>query len=134
MLKSLQTGFSLVPALFLLVVLATLGSVAVRMNEVQQQTVVLTMQGTRAFSAAQAGIDWAAYEAVVNGSCGNGSMTFNEAGLNGFSVNTSCSSSSHTVGQSTVNVYTIEAFAWSGAYGQPDYISRRLTATVSDSS
>ncbi|MDH3749589.1 MAG: pilus assembly protein MshP, partial [Gammaproteobacteria bacterium] len=64
-----QNGFSLVPALFLLVVLAALGIVAVRLAGVQQQTVVLAMQSSRAYAAARSGIDWSAYQALVNGSC-----------------------------------------------------------------
>jgi len=39
-----QRGISLVPALFLLIVLAALGIVAVKLTAVQQQTVVLSMK------------------------------------------------------------------------------------------
>ena len=129
-----QLGFSLVPALFLLVVLAALGVVAVRMSGVQQQTVVLAVQSSRAYAAARSGIDWAAYQALVNGSCASATLALTEAGLAGFSVDTSCSSSTHTEGPNAVSVYVIEAFAWSGAYGTPDYVSRRIRSTVTDAS
>ena len=129
-----QNGFSLVPALFLIIVLAGLGAAAVRISMVQQQTVVLTMQSARAYSAARSGLEWAAYDALNNGNCGSGSLAYTEGGLDGFSVNTSCSSTSHTEGSATVNVYTINAFAWSGAYGSPDYVSRRVSMTVTDAS
>lgn len=134
MLMRSQKGFSLVPALFLIIVLAGLGAAAVRISIVQQQTVVLGMQSARAYSAARSGLEWAAYAALNNGSCGSGSLNYSEGGLAGFSVNTSCSSTSHTEGALTVNVYTINAFAWSGAYGQPDYVSRRISMTVTDAS
>lgn len=129
-----QTGFSLVPALFLLVVLAALGIVAVRLTGVQQQTVVLAMQSGRAYSAARSGINWSAYQALVNGSCGSSTITLTEAGLAGFSVDTNCSSTTHTEGPNTVSVYVIDAFAWSGTYGTPDYVSRRIRSTVTDAS
>lgn len=129
-----QKGFSLVPALFLIIVLAGLGAAAVRIGMVQQQTVVLAMQSARAYSAARSGLEWAAYDALTNGNCGNGSLAYSEGGLDGFSVNTSCSSTSHTEGSATVNVFTINAFAWSGAYGNPDYVSRRISMTVTDAS
>ena len=129
-----QLGFSLVPALFLLVVLAALGVVAVRMSGVQQQTVVLAVQSSRAYAAARSGIDWAAYQALANGSCASATLALTEAGLAGFSVDTSCSSSTHTEGPTAVGVYVIEAFAWSGAYGTPDYVSRRIRSTVTDAS
>ncbi|MEM1175585.1 MAG: pilus assembly protein MshP [Pseudomonadota bacterium] len=128
-----QAGFSLVPALFLIVVLASLGVVAVRMSVVGSQTVVLTMQGSRADAAARSGIEWAVYDALVNSNCAASTvLSMTEGGLAGFTVNVSCSSASYTEGQDTVTVYTVEAFATSGAYGQPDYISRRVRTTLTD--
>lgn len=129
-----QSGFSLVPALFLLVVLAGLGVVAVRMMAVQQQTVVLAMQSARAYAAARTGIDWSAYQAVVNNSCTSSTLALTEVGLAGFSVETSCSSTTHPEGPNTVSVYVIDSFAWSGSYGTPDYVSRRIRSTVTDAS
>ena len=134
MLRTSQRGFSLVPALFLLVVLAALGTVAVRLMGVQQQTVVLAMQSSRAYAAARSGVDWSAYQALVNGNCGSSTLALTEAGLAGFSVDTSCSASTHTEGPNTVSVYVIDAFAWSGSYGTPDYVSRRIRSTVTDTS
>lgn len=130
--KISQTGFSLVPALFLLVVLAALGVVAVRLAGVQHQTVVLAMQSGRAYAAARSGIDWSAYQALVNGSCTAATLSLTEAGLAGFSVDTNCSSTTHSEGPNTVRVYVIDAFAWSGSYGNPDYVSRRIRSTVTD--
>jgi len=127
-----QRGISLVPALFLLIVLAALGIVAVRLTAVQQQTVVLAMQSARAYAAARAGADWSAYQALVNATCGNSNLTLTEAGLAGFSVQTSCTSSAHAEGPNTVTVYVIDAFASAGAYGTPDYVSRRVRSTVTD--
>ena len=127
-----QSGFSLIPALFLLVVLAVLGAVAVRLSAVQHQTVVLAMQSSRAYAAAQAGIEWSAYQALVNSSCGSSTLSLTEGGLAGFAVNTTCSSTSHTEGSATTRVYVLEAFAYSGTYGTPDYASRRIRATVTD--
>ncbi len=127
-----QNGFSLVPALFLLVVLAALGIVAVRLSAVQQQTVVLAIQSARAYAAARSGVDWSAYQALVNGSCASSTLNLTEAGLDGFSVDTTCSSTTHAEGPNTVTVFVIDAFAWSGNYGAPDYVSRRIRSTVTD--
>ena len=130
-----QNGFSLVPALFLLVVLSALGLVAVRLAGVQQQTVVLAMQSGRAYAAARAGVEWSAYQALQGvWPADDAAATINltEGGLAGFSVETNCSSTSHAEGPNTVNVYVIDAFAWSGSYGNPDYVSRRVRSTVTD--
>ena len=131
-ISSIQRGFSLVPALFLLIVLAGLGVVAVRVTAVQSQTVVLGIQSSRAYSAARSGVDWAAYRALTSGLCGNSSLALSEGGLAGFQVTTSCSSTSHTEGNTPVQVFVIESFASSGVYGQPDYVSRRVRATFTD--
>lgn len=130
--RSAQRGFSLVPALFLLTVLAALGAVAVRMTAVSQQTTVLAIQGARAYSAARAGVEASIYAALVNGNCGNQSLTLTEGGLAGFVVDTACSSTTHNEGAATNTVYTIDAFARAGAYGTPDYVSRRIRTTVTD--
>ena len=129
-----QRGFSLVPALFVLIVLAALGAAAVRLSAIQHQSVVLTMQSSRAYAAAQTGIDWLAYQAVVSGSCGSNTLPLTEGGLVGFTVETSCVSTSHSEGSATTIVYVLEAFAYSGSYGTPDYVSRRIRATVTDAS
>lgn len=127
-------GFSLVPALFLLIVLAGLGAVAVRLTAVQQQTVVLATQGARAYAAAKAGIEAATYDALVNGNCGSQSIPLTEGGLSGFAVEAQCTSTTHAEGGSTSTVYVIDAFAQAGSYGSPDYVSRRVRATVTDAS
>lgn len=127
-------GFSLVPALFLLIVLAGLGAIAVRLTAVQQQTTVLAVQAARAFAAARAGVEATVYDALVNGNCGSLTLSLSEGGLAGFSVTTSCTSTSHSEGAATNTVYLIEAFAQAGIYGSPDYVSRRLRTTVTDAS
>lgn len=127
-----QGGFSLVAALFLLVVLGALGAVAVRLTGVQQQTVNLALQGARAYAAARTGVEWGVYQAL-NGSCTTSTLNLTEAGLSGFSVAASCAVSTHMEGGATTSVFNVEAFAQSGVYGMPDYVSRRVRATVTDS-
>ncbi len=61
-------GFALIPALFLIVVLGALALVAIRVGTGQQQAVIMSLQQARALAAAQAGIEWGAYQAV-NSSC-----------------------------------------------------------------
>lgn len=129
-----QRGFSLVPAIFLLIVLASLGAVAVRLTAVQQQTTVLAIQGARAYAAARAGVETAIYDALINGSCGAQTVTLSEGGLTGFTVDVSCASTTHTEGATTNTVYVIDAFAQAGAYGSPDYVSRRIRSKVTDAS
>jgi MSHA biogenesis protein MshP len=102
------------------------------MLAVSQQTTVLAIQGTRAYAAARAGVEVAIYDALVNGNCAAQTIGLSEGGLAGFSVDTNCSSSSHNEGGATNTVYVIDAFARAGAYGSPDYVSRRIRTTVTD--
>jgi len=129
-----ERGFSLISAIFLLVVLAGLATYAVRVSVMQQQTVNLALRSAQAFHAARSGVAWAAYRAVSSGFCGPGSVALSEAGTNGFSVQVSCAQSTHSEGASTINVYTIDVLAESGLYGGPDYVSRRVQTKISRTS
>jgi MSHA biogenesis protein MshP len=126
-----QKGAALIAALFLIVVLASLGAVAVRLTGVQQQSVNLGLLSERAYLASRSGIQWAAHRALSGGVCTAASTTLTEAGANGFTVNVDCSSSTHVEGAAVTTVYRLVSFASSGTYGTPDYVSRRLSAVVS---
>ncbi len=127
-----QRGIALMAALFLLVVLAALGLVAVKLSVVQHHTVSLTLQSARAFQAAQSAIEYGAYRALVAGSCAPVVFTYSEGGLAGFNVSVTCSSTAHGEGAGVTNVFALRAFASFGVYGSPDYVSRRIQATVTD--
>ncbi|MFH0935175.1 MAG: agglutinin biogenesis protein MshP, partial [Pseudomonadota bacterium] len=65
-LKRIQQGFSLVSAIFLLVVLAGLGVAMVSISTTQNQGLAMDVMGSRAYQAASAGIEWAAYNIASN--------------------------------------------------------------------
>ncbi|MDH3645798.1 MAG: pilus assembly protein MshP [Gammaproteobacteria bacterium] len=131
MKRGKQHGAALVVAIFLIVVLALLGAVAVRLTGVQQQTVNLSLLSERALLASRSGIEWAAYRALSSGTCAAASTTLTEVGVNGFTVDIDCSSSTHNEGTAVTTVYQLDAFAHAGNYGSPDYVSRRQSAVVS---
>jgi MSHA biogenesis protein MshP len=65
-----QYGFLLVTAIFLLVILAALGAFILTISGTQQTSSALDVQGTRAYQAARAGIEWASYQVLINpGGC-----------------------------------------------------------------
>lgn len=129
-----QRGVALVAAIFLLVVLAGLAVYAVRIGVMQQQTVTASLRAAQAFHAARSGIGWAAYRAqpVNGGWCGTATLSLNEAGTNGFDLTVLCTPTTHMEGGAPINVYVIDVLAESGAYGGPDYVSRRLQAKITD--
>jgi MSHA biogenesis protein MshP len=127
-----QQGFSLVAAIFLLVVLAGLGVYAVRLTVLQSQTVTSAMRAAQAFHAARSGVAWAAYRALNGGGCGPATLNLTEGGTAGFRVSVQCSESLHFEGATPVRVFVIDVRAESGAYGGPDYVSRRVQSKVTD--
>lgn len=131
-----QKGFSLVTAIFLLVVLAAIGAFMVTIGGTQRTTTVAAIQGARAFQAARSGIEWAIPRLVVpNAECttitDNPNFTLNVPGLNGFSVTVNCTSTPHTEASNDINIFVITSEARFGNYGSADFVRRRITATIS---
>lgn len=128
-----QRGFALIVAIFLLVVLSSLGVYIVKVSGIQHQTVNIALLGARAFEAARAGIEWGAFQALDSGACpATTTLNLTEGGLAGFDVEVICNSSSHTETGNTFNLYVIDVEARAGVYGNPDYVSRRMQASVTD--
>lgn len=125
-------GFSLVAALFLIVVLAGLAAAAVRAVVSHQHMANLALIGARGLEAARTGIEWGGYRALVGGVCAGATLNLTEGALAGFTVQVACSATAHTEAGAPVNIYTITAFAQAGTYGQPDYVSRRVRARITD--
>jgi MSHA biogenesis protein MshP len=59
-----ESGFSIVAAVFLLVVLALLGAFIVSVTGLQQSGHQLDILGARAYQAARAGIEWGAFQVL----------------------------------------------------------------------
>jgi MSHA biogenesis protein MshP len=127
-----QRGFSLVAAVFLLVVLAGLGVYAVRINTLQQQTVTAGLRAAQAFQAARTGVAWGAYRALNAGVCASSTLNLTEGATAGFKVAVQCTQRTHTEGASTVRVFVFDVRAEAGTYGGPDYVSRRVQTKITD--
>jgi MSHA biogenesis protein MshP len=129
-----QLGFALIPALFLIVVLGALAAVAIRVGTGQQQAVTMSLLQARALSAAQTGIEWGAYQALLPvGSCvATTTLTLTEAALNGFSVIVTCAAATFSTGAATNTSYVLNSTATAGLYGQPGYVRRVVSATYTN--
>jgi MSHA biogenesis protein MshP len=129
-----QSGFALIPALFLIVVLGALAAVAIRVGTGQQQAVTMSLQQARALSAAQTGIEWGAYMALKGGgSCvASTTLTLTEAALNGFSVIVTCAAVTFSTGAATNTSYVLNSVATAGLYGQPGYVRRVVSGTYTN--
>ncbi|MCQ8106085.1 hypothetical protein NP590_18400 [Methylomonas sp. SURF-2] len=127
-----QQGFSIVMAIFILLVLGLLGGYMLRFSGAQLSTFNAALLGARAYQAAHAGIEWSMARIENGGTCtdinAQTAMTFN--GLEGFSVRLNCSSQSFSEADKTLSVYRVSALSQFGAYSGNDYAARQLEVTL----
>jgi len=131
-----QAGFTLISALFLLLVLAALGGFIASVSTMQHAGSALDVQGARAYQAARAGTEWGLYQALGGSpSCAAGPTDLGV--LDGLRVSVTCAA---TPVNGSSNVYRIVATACNlpdagnlcpGQAGQAGYVERRL-AVVAD--
>lgn len=133
-----QRGFSLVTAIFLLVVMSALGAMMVTFFGAQQQSSALDALGSRAYQAAHAGVEWAmlgvaqtAPGTLWPGCAAGTNIATNQLGdvLAPFTVNVACTATSAVEGAQTVYVYdvTSKAQGVNGAVrGSADYVERQI--------
>ncbi len=129
-----EKGFTLVAAIFLLVVVAGLVAYFVNLRVVQSVTLVYGTRGALAMEAARSGIEWAAFVSLRDSACplpADSSFTPSDAELDDFTITVSCSQSSHQEGGTVINVFRIESTASAGSYGTLDYVQRSISASVS---
>lgn len=130
-----QQGFTVLAAVFLLIVLAGLAAFLVNVSVTQQVGAALDIQGTRAYQAARAGAEWGAYQSLRNGSCTGTILTFAGTTLADFSTTVACARTSVDEAGTPVNVDQITATACNqpvcpnNSPGQ-NYIERQLVITV----
>jgi MSHA biogenesis protein MshP len=151
MRPELQKGFSLVAAIFLLVVLALMGALIASVTAMQQSGGQLDLSGVRAYGSARSGLEWAAHHVLDPGNaepaCGLRSCPASPTNLNslsgslsGFVVTVTCTQAANT-SESNRNVRVFQIVAT--ACNQPSggscpnaspangYVERRLEATFS---
>lgn len=136
-------GFSIVSAIFLLVVLSLLGTLMVTFSTVQHVTAAQDVQGSRAYQAARGGIEWGLYQLLQTGTQSNpgcnasaqfvpGTATALGGSLSGFTVTVTCAGfGPYNESGTDTKVYQLTSTATSGSGpGSPDYVERRLQVTA----
>jgi len=149
-----QSGFSLIAAIFLLVVLALMGTLIVSITGMQSASGQLDLSGVRAYQAARAGTEWAAYKVldpdnalnpascspVVMPSCPASPTNLPSLSgtLSSFTVTVTCAQAADTTESNrNVRVFQIVATACNQGGSCPNasptsgYVERRLEATFS---
>lgn len=151
-----QRGFSIVSAIFLLVVLGVLGAAIVRFSGTQSITSAQDVQGSRAYHAARAGLEWGIYQVLAPDSAPPAPDSAAWPGMQacpvavlapieGFAVTLTCErfpagavtgSGAPVYNESgdvrSIIVYQLTAKSSSGTVGTVNYVERQISATVSN--
>lgn len=148
--RTRDAGFSLISAIFLLVVLAGLGVAMVTLSSMQHQSTALDVQGVRAYQAAKAGIEWALFRRLRDSDnwCATDTAPATThfalpAGttLSGFTVVVVCTpgTSANSLGLDTLvvtstacNLPTPAGICDAAQAASADYVERRLEVRLSD--
>lgn len=140
MIRSLRSlrGFAIFSAIFILVVLATLGAFILNISSSQQIGSALDVQGARAYQAARAGIEWGLYQRLQGGACAAasnfvpGGTTFSD-----FTVSVTCVATADANGGPTIVAIVSTACNQPNGGACPNtvnpgslYIERRLAVTL----
>lgn len=129
-----QHGFTLVSAIFLLVVLAALGGFIATVSTTQHIGSALDVSSASAYQAARAGTEWGLFQAS-GGACG---AITNIGAIGTMTVTVACTSVTTDEAGSATKIYTITSTACNlpagttcpGATDNPNYVERSLTVVA----
>ena len=134
-------GFSLVAGIFLVLVLAALAAFILSVSGFQHTSSASDLQGTRAYHAARAGVEWGLFQvmdpanpnAAAAPACFASTPITLGGTLSGFAVTVNCQLATTTelTATRTISVYTITATGTAGTAGSPNYVDRQVQVTVS---
>jgi MSHA biogenesis protein MshP len=137
---SQEHGFSLVSAIFLLVILSALGVFMLSVSTMQQTTSAQDLQGSKAYQAAKAGVEWGAYQiltpentaSVTPYVCPVSKVIPALGGaLQGFTVTVGCTPVVAFIeGGNTVRVYQLTSTATLGIAPASNFVSRSMTVNI----
>lgn len=136
-------GFLLMAALFLIVTFAAIGAYLVTVTSGQIEATTQDEQGARAYQAARTGIEWAAYQVLINSAgafatttCTTplASQTLPLGAFGGpggaFQATVTCTRTTENEAGRTVQVYVVASTgcnrASCTAVGDPTYVERQL--------
>ena len=134
-----QRGFAAIAAIFLVVVLAALGGFMLTFSNTQQLTSAQDVQSSRAYWAAQAGLEWAIAgvvatapvppEVLPQATC---PVPDPPASVDGFTLGIECSWRDYSEAGATIRIFQFTSVAKSAdaVVGSVGFIERSLSATM----
>ncbi len=126
-----QHGFAAIAAIFLVVVLAALGGFMLTFSNTQQLTSAQDIQGSRAYWAARAGLEWAVVAIPATPALCPSPVTAGPPTVDGFALQIDCSSNTYTEGGASPTIYRFQSRASLGsAPGSIGFIERSVSAVA----
>ncbi len=124
-----HNGFTIVQAIFVLVVLGMLGTYMITLSTVQQGIATQSLLQARAYQSARSGLEWGVKSVADNSAC-FAPATFT---LDGYTLVVSCSNVGNYDEAGTLyNVYNLRSKATFASISSSDYVSRSLEVTIHD--
>nr|WP_320114851.1 pilus assembly protein MshP [uncultured Desulfuromonas sp.] len=124
-----QDGFTLVQAIFILVVLGMLGVYMVSLSTVQQATTTQAYLQAKVYQASRSGLEWGIKQVVDHSTC----FTDDSFTVEQIPVALSCQVvDAYTEGGDSYQVYELTSQASFATISSPDYVSRTLKVTIHD--
>lgn len=128
MQRTPQQGFAAIAAVFLVVVLAALGAFMVTFSNTQQLTSAQDVQGSRAYWAARAGLEWGIVSAQGAAACPASPTVL---ALGGFAVTVTCALTIYAENGVSPRMFQFTAIAQSaGGVGSVGFIERSVSASM----
>ena len=137
-----QSGFAAIAAIFLVVVLAALGGFMLTFSNTQQLTSAQDLQGSRAYWAARAGLEWGFARIPADAAlCPAATLTTIAptattpsllSVIDGFTLAIKCARNIYSEGADSPVIYQLNVVAFTAgqAVGSVGYIERSLSASM----
>ena len=127
-----QNGFAAIAAIFLVVTLAALGAFMVTFSNTQQLTSAQDIQGSRAYWAARAGLEWGIGSVSAQPSATAVCPTPIPLTIDTFTVVLTCRSSTYTEAGLPIKIFQFLSVAStnSSTVGYIGFIERSLSASM----
>ncbi len=127
-----QHGFAVIAGIFLIVVLAALAGFMVTFSNTQQLTSAQDVQGSRAYWAARAGLEWGVTTSLAAALPCAASTTTPLGTVEGFTVSVTvrCNNTPYSEAGKSVYIFRIVSTASAGAPGSAGYVERSVSATL----
>ena len=122
-----QNGFAAIAAIFLIVVLAALAGYMVSISNAQQASSAQDVQGSRAYWAARAGLEWGFASVTTASACPAASTTLP---IEDFTVVIDCRSQAYSEAGLTPVLFQLTAVASMGTVGSVGFIERSVSASL----